>query len=1644
MSLSKLAWLCIVCIFFRNAFAQQSEYDYHFGDTRFTCIPGWTQMGDSCYKVTSEWLPWNESNILCASGSYNNSRGTTIHNWFLTRELSMKMLFSEGSYWTGFYYKPGAGGIFSNAMLNSTSTFTSVSMYNPLWASTEPHIRYNESLYCLSFNAAFFNDLIFGWHMSNCSHRLPAICQTFACLEGKEYRCNDNSRCYPLQGRCDGIQDCADNSDEDPATVCKNHAACKDIVLEETCGEIFLPNNYKPGSECRWTIRQKEGARIKLRMIWLDINEHDVLTIGGVSNSSEPEWDRLLPSLTGDSQQWLSDNNTVVVSFKSTSKSNLTSRKGFHFRYSVQERPNCVETLRKWNGSLTVPKTDSGDVFYAPNLTCHWTLISELDNLISVQIPFFSLASNDKLTIFDGTVNEGNLMGVFTNDDPPPTSFISSSPQLNFFFSSQPYSIGGKGFEIRFRQGCMNEKLTGASGDLETPGARVPGNRRPFHCSWILQIPCAGEEDCPFSMYFHILKMTDSDVISIESGSKLVTISANNPPTMRFRSLSSRVVLNIQSNSANVAVIMSFSKDCPPLQIGTSMLAMYSHEHEYNSLAQLSCKTGFTLLGSDVLQCHKGGVWSSATPSCRTTFCPMPFIQNGYVLNVTGFEVSSLLIYDCQLGYNATSGLPSVCEANATWVPLPSCEPINCGVLEPTYNDANLVYLSRGTLLYSLANYSCAQGMHLTGTDAPYRICERSGNWSSPNFGSPVCYAASFPFGRFTQAQYTNGSYGNYSCQKGFLPDGDAPLCINGSWNKAPRCKNEQSCHTNPCGHGICVQLRGSYTCACERGYQISSSNGVTTCQDVDECNTPGYSLCDQRCINTNGSYYCSCDDGYWLYGRDEVNFTAITVNTAFLIANHSCIERRCSTPAVPANAYEYPYWPTSTIFVENGLYHTGYTLTFQCKYPGNNVSYTKLTCSRNGTWEQSIPCPANLCLRPSIAQSELHIEPNQNTYKHGDVVHFSCAKPYQLIGPSEAVCQDSNMWSVKRSPICAVQRCSEFAFSGAVFVQEHRRDLPRNVPGYRYLLACSTGYQFESGERNITVECDKNYTWSRQNIPLCIPKTCSVEEQEQVVPLKKTLFSGESTSFSCQQNDYFLSGSSSTTCVAHSASYSWDEVQTFEDCISHISPETYASLGASAALWCVVKERCANFTVSWRRSRPTEEDLVTVKRGLFKYAVLFESAQLSDQDSYQCVVSSNGKIVDQKFTDFFVHYLTHEADSWASLMDKAQPVKEDLLDTQVNGRDWNSSNDWEQSSDGIWVYRYRDGQNFLIGTLLGVAPEWATIVVSYKIEKCASCTLHLKLLRTDATNIDIADFVIIAELFANESYFRMQPHTMPFIAFLIGTLLGVAPEWATIVVSYKIEKCASCTLHLKLLRTDATNIDIADFVIIAELFPNESYFRMQPHTMPFIAFAIESNSPLAYVYAVDVFFTGCPAIKIGLVEFPETVTQQNMVEVAGKCVAGASTYDGSQPTLSCSSQGKWFSSQQLISTCVCKESHSAYHGKCTPRGPICYECSNGSSCDASSATHCDLGHSCFTNTHVESNGTLIITKGCAARCITSFTDFEKCLHGEESCRLCCVSNYCNWPPRGPLNLQLRGGAPVCIDARPMNVECTRQINVLK
>ncbi|XP_073160007.1 fibrillin-1 isoform X6 [Lepidochelys kempii] len=70
-------------------------------------------------------------------------------------------------------------------------------------------------------------------------------------------------------------------------------------------------------------------------------------------------------------------------------------------------------------------------------------------------------------------------------------------------------------------------------------------------------------------------------------------------------------------------------------------------------------------------------------------------------------------------------------------------------------------------------------------------------------------------------------------------------------------------CALNPdiCPNGICENLRGTYKCICNSGYEVDASG--KNCIDIDECalNTL---LCDNgQCRNTPGSFTCTCPKGF-------------------------------------------------------------------------------------------------------------------------------------------------------------------------------------------------------------------------------------------------------------------------------------------------------------------------------------------------------------------------------------------------------------------------------------------------------------------------------------------------------------------------------------------------------------------------------------------------------------------------------------------------------------------------------------------------------------------------------------------------------------------------------------------------------------
>lgn len=58
-----------------------------------------------------------------------------------------------------------------------------------------------------------------------------------------------------------------------------------------------------------------------------------------------------------------------------------------------------------------------------------------------------------------------------------------------------------------------------------------------------------------------------------------------------------------------------------------------------------------------------------------------------------------------------------------------------------------------------------------------------------------------------------------------------------------------------------CVQGPFGAQCLCPSGYLLA--NDSKTCEDIDECNVPGF--CSQHCFNTRGSFRCWCDEEYTL-----------------------------------------------------------------------------------------------------------------------------------------------------------------------------------------------------------------------------------------------------------------------------------------------------------------------------------------------------------------------------------------------------------------------------------------------------------------------------------------------------------------------------------------------------------------------------------------------------------------------------------------------------------------------------------------------------------------------------------------------------------------------------------------------------------
>lgn len=60
----------------------------------------------------------------------------------------------------------------------------------------------------------------------------------------------------------------------------------------------------------------------------------------------------------------------------------------------------------------------------------------------------------------------------------------------------------------------------------------------------------------------------------------------------------------------------------------------------------------------------------------------------------------------------------------------------------------------------------------------------------------------------------------------------------------------------------ICINVEGSYDCACRNGYMLAKDK--LNCDDIDEClDSP--CINEAVCVNNIGSFECKCEKGFRL-----------------------------------------------------------------------------------------------------------------------------------------------------------------------------------------------------------------------------------------------------------------------------------------------------------------------------------------------------------------------------------------------------------------------------------------------------------------------------------------------------------------------------------------------------------------------------------------------------------------------------------------------------------------------------------------------------------------------------------------------------------------------------------------------------------
>ncbi|XP_048214199.1 complement receptor type 2 [Perognathus longimembris pacificus] len=570
----------------------------------------------------------------------------------------------------------------------------------------------------------------------------------------------------------------------------------------------------------------------------------------------------------------------------------------------------------------------------------------------------------------------------------------------------------------------------------------------------------------------------------------------------------------------------------PHIHHGTSN----TKDKEFFSVGQevsYSCEPGYTLTGTNRVQCTPSGTWSSAAPSCEVKSCDaIPNqLPNGRVVLPLTFQLGAEVSFVCDPGFRLNGNSSSQCVPEGVTViwnnKFPVCERISCGP-PPLIKHGRKSVTSGFTPVNTVVVYSCYPSYRLIGEKALFCISKDQVNavWDK---AAPVCElfnrraTCSEPVvhGGYrkggSKPPYAHGHSVTFACEANFTMKGNKTVWCraNETWGPTPlpTCERDFQLECPPLpeilhGHHT-GQKAGPYepgssvTYSCQPGYLLAGQKTIQCLSSgVWNAATPTCkeARCDPLGPFPNGQVKApanpwlgvianfTCNEGYWLKGQPSSR-CVIAGQKASWTKQPICEEILCPPPPPILNGR---HTGSSSARVPYGS-----RVTYMCD-PGPErgmefilVGERTILCTAghlsSGNWSApaprcELPTSAIQCSHPQITRG-LTLSVQKERYSYNDTVMFECESDFTMKGSRRVRCNAQGIWEPP-VPVCE-KECQ--APPEILNGQKEEKHMDHFDPGTSINYSCDPGYELV-GEASI--HCTPEGMWSPA-VPQCKVAEC-------------------------------------------------------------------------------------------------------------------------------------------------------------------------------------------------------------------------------------------------------------------------------------------------------------------------------------------------------------------------------------------------------------------------------------------------------------------------------------------------------------------------------------------------------------------------